>query len=91
MAHAVRNKGGISILPLLALALAIFLPGRAVAATNYGQVSGVVLGPGGKPQMGATVKLFAENLDDSAPVQSLTNQNGIFNGVRVAAGFYDVR
>ena len=90
MAHAVRNKGGISLLPLLALALAIFLPGPAVAATNYGQVSGVVLGPGGKPQMGATVKLVAENLADSAPAQLFTNQNGAFNGARVAAGFYDV-
>jgi hypothetical protein len=90
MAHAVRNKGGFSLLPLLALALAIFLPGPAVAATNYGQVSGVVLGPGGKPQMGATVKLIAESLADSAPAQLFTNQNGIFNGARVAAGFYDV-
>ena len=90
MAHAVRNKGGISLLPLLALALAIFLPGPASAATNYGQVSGVVFGPGGKPQMGATVKLVAENLADSAPAQLFTNQNGVFNGARVAAGFYDV-
>ena len=91
MAHAVRNKGGILLLPLLALALAgIFLPGSVAAATNYGQVSGVVLGPSGKPQMGATVKLVAENLTDSAPAQLFTNQNGVFGGARVAAGFYDV-
>jgi hypothetical protein len=91
MAHAVSNKGGISLLPLLALALAIFLPGPVAAATNYGQVSGVVLGPGGKPQMGATVNLVAENLTDSIPAQLFTNQNGVFSGARVAAGFYDVR
>ena len=63
MAHAVRNKGGIVLLPLLALTLAIFLPGPAAASTNYGQLSGVVFGPGGTPQMGATVKLVAENLN----------------------------
>jgi hypothetical protein len=91
MAHAVSNKGGISFLPLLALALAIFLPAPVAAATNYGQVSGVVLGPGGKPQMGATVNLVAENLTDSIPPQLFTNQNGVFSGARVAAGFYDVR
>ncbi len=65
MAHAVRNKGGIVILPLLALALAIFLPGTAAASTYYGQVSGVVLGTGGTPQMGATVKLVSENLSNA--------------------------
>jgi hypothetical protein len=91
MAHAVRNRGGIFVLPLLALALAIFLPGPAAAATNYGQLSGVVLGPGGTPQMGATVKFVAENLADSVPTQLFTNQNGAFNGARVAAGFYEVR
>src|ERR1039458_9618665 len=91
MAHAVRNRGAIFVLPLLALALAIFLPGPAAAATNYGQLSGVVLGPGGTPQMGATVKFVAENLADSVPTQLFTNQNGAFNGARVAAGFYEVR
>jgi Carboxypeptidase regulatory-like domain len=91
MAHAVRNKGGIVLLPLLALTLAIFLPGTAAASTNYGQLSGVVLGPGGTPQMGATVKLVAENLTDTTPAQLFTNQNGAFNGARVAAGFYEVR
>ncbi len=91
MAHAVRNKGGIFLLPLLALTLAIFLPGTAAASTNYGQLSGVVLGPGGTPQMGATVKLVDENLTDKIPAQLFTNQNGAFNGARVAAGFYEVR
>jgi len=91
MAQAVRNKGGIVLLPLLALALAIFLPGTAAASTNYGQLSGVVLGPGGTPQMGATVKLVDENLSDKIPAQLFTNQNGAFNGARVAAGFYEVR
>jgi hypothetical protein len=91
MAHAVRNKGGIVLLPLLALTLAIFLPGTAAASTNYGQLSGVVLGTGGTPQMGATVRLVAENLTDTIPAQLFTNQNGAFNGARVAAGFYEVR
>jgi len=91
MAHAVRNKGGILLLPLLALAFAIFLPGTAAASTYFGQLSGVVLGPGGTPQMGATVKLVAENLSDSLPAQLFTNQNGAFTGARVAAGFYEVR
>ncbi len=90
MAHAVRNKGGLVLLPLLALTLAIFLPGTAAAATNYGQLSGVVLGPGGTPQMGATVKLVSENLADTIPAQLFTNQNGAFNGARVAAGFYEI-
>lgn len=91
MAHAVRSKGAIALLPLLALALAIFLPGTAAASTNYGQLSGVVLGPGGTPQMGATVKLVDENPSDKIPAQLFTNQNGAFNGARVAAGFYEVR
>src|SRR5271155_2121758 len=91
MAHAVRNKGGIVLLSLLALALAVFLPGTAAASTNYGQLSGVVFGPGGTPQMGATVKLVDENPTDKIPAQLFTNQNGAFNGSRVAAGFYEVR
>jgi carboxypeptidase family protein len=91
MAHTVRNKGGILLLPLLALALAMFLPGTAAASTNYGQLSGVVLGPGGIPQMGATVKLVSENLADAAPSQLFTNQNGAFSGSRVAAGYYELR
>lgn len=91
MAHAVRNKGGIILLPLLALTLAIFLPGTTAASTNYGQLSGVVLGPGGTPQMGATVKLVDENLTDKIPAQLFTNQSGAFNGARVTPGFYEVR
>jgi len=91
MAHAVRIKGGIVILPLLALGLAMFLPGTAAASTYYGQVSGVVLGPGGTPQMGATVKLVSENLSSALPAQLFTNQNGFFNGERVVAGYYELR
>ena len=91
MAHAVRIKGGIVILPLLALALAIFLPGTVAASTYYGQVSGVVLGPNGTPQMGATVSLVSERLTNALPAQLFTNQNGAFNGARVAAGYYELR
>jgi hypothetical protein len=91
MAHAVRKKGAILLLPLLALGLLTFLPEPAAASTYYGQLSGVVLGPGGTPQMGATVKLVSENLTDSVPAELFTNQNGGFTGVRLATGFYEVR
>lgn len=91
MAHAVCFKGRILMLPLLAIFLGILLPGTTAASTTYGQLSGIVLGPGATPQMGANVKLVAENLTDSVPTQLFTNQNGAFNGARVPVGYYELR
>jgi hypothetical protein len=90
MAHAVRNKGRILVLPLLAIVLGISLSGTAAASTTYGQLSGVVLGPGGTPQMGATVKLIAEDLSADTATQLFTNQNGAFTGSRVPVGYYEL-
>jgi len=79
------------MLPLLAIFLGIMLPGTVAASTNFGQLSGVVLGPGGTPQMGANVKFVAENLPDPVPTQLFTNQNGAFSGARVPAVYYELR
>ena len=63
----------------------------APAADGYGKLSGVVSDPTGNPQMGATILLSAEAVGGRAPLQLLTNQNGIFNGQHLRPGLYSVK
>jgi hypothetical protein len=74
--------------------LAAVLAGTCTAATNFGTLQGVVVNPDGTPQMGATVKLIAENAGSALaalPAQLFTNQRGAFSDVRVPAGIYEVQ
>ena len=72
------------------LALLCFVPG-AWCTDGYGKISGVVLDPAGTPQLGASVWLIPEALDGHAATQLLSNQEGVFTGLRVRPGFYSVR
>jgi Carboxypeptidase regulatory-like domain len=63
----------------------------AWSADGYGKITGVVLDPGGTPQMGASVWLISEAADGRAGTQLLTNQEGIFASARLRPGLYSLR
>jgi len=63
----------------------------ARGADGYGKLSGIVSDPAGNPQMGATILLSAEAVGGRAPLQLLTNQNGVFTGQRLRPGLYSVK
>jgi Carboxypeptidase regulatory-like domain len=60
-------------------------------ADGYGKLAGVILDPGGIPQMGATVWLSAEAPDGHPAARFLSNQNGAFTAQRLLPGMYSVR
>jgi hypothetical protein len=68
---------------LLALPLA--------AAPKGGRISGVVVDPGGTPQMGATVLVSSEQLLSPSAIQLLTNDRGHFSTAGLPAGPYSVK
>jgi hypothetical protein len=55
-----------------------------------GKIAGVVNDTAGVPQLGATVELIREAAA-TAPLDFLTNTQGVFRGERLAPGFYTVR
>ena len=55
-----------------------------------GKIAGVVNDTAGIPQLGATVEVLREAAA-TAPVDFLTNTQGVFRGERLAPGFYTVR
>lgn len=75
----------------LALAAGLLAPAAALADSQVGKLAGTVVDFAGKPQMGATVWIAAENRVASAPVQARTNQIGRFSTQPVPAGLYSVR
>ena len=75
---------------LLGSVLALLLSGSALAA-EHGKLAGVVVDPGGTPQMGATVWVMAEESLASSPVQLLTNHRGVFANEGLLPGLYTVR
>lgn len=92
MSHALRTRGlAYGVAWMLAFAGGTFLANAASATTNYGTLSGVVVDPSGTPQMGANVKLVAENLGFSVSSKLFTNQHGAFSDARVPAGFYELQ
>jgi hypothetical protein len=80
----VKALGWVSLLTLLA-ALSVH------AGPNYGKLSGVVVDPSGRPQMGATVWILAEDASGAGTLQLLTNQHGVFSTDRLLPGLYSVR
>jgi hypothetical protein len=92
MSHALRTKGlALSITMVLVCAGGTMLATVASATTNFGTLSGVVVDPSGTPQMGANVKLVAENLGPSVTSKLFTNQHGAFSNARVPAGYYELQ
>jgi hypothetical protein len=61
-----------------------------VVKTAPGKIAGVVNDTAGVPQLGATVELIPEALA-SAPIDFLTNTQGVFRGEKLAPGLYTVR
>jgi Carboxypeptidase regulatory-like domain len=56
-----------------------------------GKLAGVVHDAAGTPQMGATVEVLTESAAVAAPLNFVTNTQGIFHGERLAPGLYTVR
>lgn len=83
-----------SLRMIRALMLALLVSSSALsleAATNSGKISGVVVDPGGTPQMGATVLVSSERIFGEAPAEALTNDRGRFSTATLAPGMYSVK
>jgi hypothetical protein len=93
MTDNLRSRGrAIVAACALALALGTALAASSAANPAYGKLSGIVVDPGGTPQMGATVVLLAEGLQSSSyRLDLFTNQHGGFGNSRVPAGIYELR
>lgn len=80
-------------IPALActLLLGMALAGPVCADTSYGKLTGLVVDPGGVPQMGATVVLLSEEARAVRPLQLLTNDRGQFSAAQVRSGYYSLR
>jgi hypothetical protein len=61
------------------------------AAPNAGKISGVVLDPGGTPQMGATVLVSSDQLATFSSIELLTNDHGRFSTAILPAGTYSIK
>lgn len=61
------------------------------APGGYGKVTGVVLDPGGTPQMGVSVWLTPEAASGRVAARLLTDQNGIFTSPQLRPGLYSLR
>ena len=70
---------------------AMFAAAPALGEPNQGKLSGVVVDPGGTPQMGASVWILSEEARAATPVQLLTNERGLFSADRLLPGLYSVR
>ena len=60
-------------------------------APNSGRISGVVVDPGGTPQMGATVLVSSDQLASFSSIELLTNDHGRFSTTTLPAGFYSIK
>jgi hypothetical protein len=65
-------------------------PSAAQVKAASGKIAGVVNDTSGVPQLGATVELIPEALA-TAPLDFLTNTQGVFRGEKLAPGLYTVR
>lgn len=62
------------------------------ADSLYGRLSGIVVDPGGVPQMGASVAVAPQAaVDRRSPLQLLTNERGRFTAERLLPGIYSVK
>ena len=67
------------------------LAGSAAAAPGRGKLSGIVLDVSGTPQMGASVWLVSEDIDNRTTSLLLTNQHGAFASEALKPGKYSIR
>jgi hypothetical protein len=81
----------VSLAAVLVCAFGTVLAGTCSAAPSMGKLAGVVVDPAGVPQMGANVKVMAEDLGVPMSALVLTNQHGVFNEARLPAGLYEVQ
>ena len=58
---------------------------------SAGKLSGVVRDATGTPQLGATVAVIPEAAGIASTYEFLTNTQGLFNGEKLAPGFYTLR
>ena len=63
---------------------------QSKAPSGAGKIAGVVNDTTGIPQLGATVELVPEGLG-TAPLDFLTNTQGVFRGEKLTPGLYTVR
>jgi Carboxypeptidase regulatory-like domain len=82
--RAIRVVGLGCLVCLLALPL-------AAAPSGASKISGVVVDPGGTPQMGATVLVSSEMLGGGSPLELRTNDRGRFSTAALPAGLYSIR
>ena len=66
-------------------------PADAQTKPAAGKLAGVVRDASGIPQMGATVQVVSEAARPGSALDFLTNTQGIFNGAKLAPGFYTLR
>jgi hypothetical protein len=67
------------------------IPAAAQAKPVLGKLTGVVRDAAGTPQMGASVELLSEAVGVVPSRGFLTNTQGVFQGDKLAPGFYTVR
>jgi len=72
-------------------ALALLCACPASAKPGNGKLSGMVLDPGGIPQMGAAVWVVSEAPGNRIMARLLTDQHGVFSSDSLQPGFYSVR
>jgi len=65
-------------------------PANGQVKSAAGKIAGVVNDTSGVPQLGATVELVPE-ISGTAPLDFLTNTQGVFRGEKLAPGLYTVR
>ena len=75
----------------LAILASLLVPAGAPAQARAGQLAGTVVDFAGRPQMGASVWITAQNRIGSAAFQSRTNRDGHFETRALPAGIYSVR
>ena len=84
-----RNLGS-WVLAGMCLCVASY-PAAAQMKSASGKIAGVVNDTSGVPQLGATVELVPELLASTAPIDFLTNTQGVFRGEKLSPGLYTVR
>jgi len=78
------------VLAGMCLCVVAAYPADGQVKSAAGKIAGVVNDTSGFPQLGATVELVPE-IAGTAPLDFLTNTQGIFRGEKLAPGLYSVR
>ena len=75
----------------LAVMVGFLSPALAQADSRVGKLAGTIVDLAGKPQMGATIWIVAENGLGASPLRARSNENGRFETSLLPAGIYSVR